>query len=79
MIDKKIFITRPVTAVPVSTGFRAPSGTNITALKRVTMRRCSACGEEHVWNGEDGYWEEEEPEPSFWEAFLARWGRSKRL
>ena len=30
MIDKKIFISCPVTAVAVPTGFRAPPGTDIT-------------------------------------------------
>jgi predicted RNA-binding Zn-ribbon protein involved in translation (DUF1610 family) len=78
MIDKKIFISCPVTAVPVSTGFRAPLGTNITALKRVTMRHCPACGEEHIWNGDDGYWVEEVSEPSRWERFLNIWRRPKR-
>jgi hypothetical protein len=79
MIDKKIFITCPTTGVPVSTGFRAPPGTDITALKRVLLRRCQACSGEHVWNGEDGYWEENEPAPSLWEALRIRWHRLRRV
>ena len=78
MVDKKIFIACPATRVPVSTGFRAPRGTDLNGLKRVTMWRCPACSGEHVWSGEDGYWEEDEPEPSFWEAFRIRWRWPKR-
>lgn len=80
MIDKRIFITCPVAGVPIATGFRAPAGTDITHLKRITMRHCPACAEEHVWNGEDGYWEEEAAAPSFsfWQQLLSIWRRPKR-
>jgi hypothetical protein len=80
MIDEKIFITCPVTAAPVPTGFRAPQGTDLSALKRVNMRWCPSCHEEHVWNGVDGYWVDDEPEPelSLWDEFRARWRRSSR-
>jgi hypothetical protein len=78
VIDKKIFITCPVAGVPVSTGFRAPAGTDITHLKRITMQYCPACGGEHVWNGEEGYWEEELPPPSFLQELLNIWRRPKR-
>jgi hypothetical protein len=80
VIDRKIFITCPVAEVSVSTGFRAPAGTDITHLKRITRRRCPACGQEHVWNGVDGYWvEDPEPAPSIWESLRVLLGKSKRV
>jgi hypothetical protein len=80
VIDRKILITCPVAGVAVATGFRAPAGTDITSLKRITLRYCSACAGEHVWDGEDGYWEKEAepPAPSFWERFLNIWRGPKR-
>ena len=79
MIDKKILITCPVAGVAVATGFRAPAGIDITSLKHITLRYCSACAGEHVWDGEDGYWEEVvPPAPSFWDQVLNIWRRPKR-
>jgi hypothetical protein len=72
MIDKKIFIVCPATGAPVPTGFRAPAGTDLTGLNRVKMAHCPACRGEHIWNGEDGFWKEGEPEPSTWKAFRQR-------
>lgn len=78
MIDEDIFITCPVTAVPVSTGFRAPRGTNIRGLRGASLRRCPACQKEHLWDGADGYWNKEPQEWSLWEGFLNIWKRLKR-
>ncbi len=73
----KIMITCPVKLVPIITGFKAPLGTTLTGLKRVKLQICPACGQSHVWNGEDAYWGEEEPDPSFMDVVRSFWSRSK--
>jgi hypothetical protein len=78
VIDKKIFITCPVAGVPVKTGLRTPTGTDLTGLKRVTMLHCPACRDEHIWNEEDAFWEGDEPDPTFRDVVWSIWRRSKR-
>lgn len=77
MIDKKIYTTCPVDNVAVWTGFRAPLGTDLTGLKKVTMRCCPSCLREHLWNGAEAYWDEDEMEPSRTRGFGARWRRQR--
>jgi hypothetical protein len=72
-MSDKIMITCPAETVAVWTGFKASPGATLSGLKRVTMRQCPACGQEHTWNGENAYWEEDAPEPSVWEAFRNIW------
>jgi len=62
----RIRIFCPATSVPVPTGFRARRDTDISALKRVTMRFCPACGQDHVWNGENAFWVEYVTKRSKW-------------
>jgi len=61
VINEKILITCSVNNKSVPTGFRAPVGTDITHLKHITMPNCLSCGGVHIWEGEDGYWEEDPP------------------
>jgi hypothetical protein len=70
MIDKRILITCPERGGPVSTGFRAPIGTDITFLKGVKMQQCPSCGGDHIWKGEDAYWDKEVPATPFWERLV---------
>jgi hypothetical protein len=47
-------------------------------LKRVKLQICPACGQTHIWNGEDAYWGEEEPDPSFLDVVRSFWSKSKQ-
>jgi len=81
MSDKmsdKILITCPIRSVPVLTGFKAPPGTALTGLKRVKLTNCHACGQTHIWNGDEAYWGEEEPEISFFDGVRSFWPRFRR-
>jgi hypothetical protein len=77
-MSNKILITCAIESIPVLTGFKAPPGTALTGLKRVKLPNCPACGQTHIWNGEDAYWGEEEPEPSFFDAVRSFLPGSKR-
>jgi hypothetical protein len=77
-MSDKILITCPVRSVPVLTGFKAPPGTAITGLKRVKLQHCPACGQTHIWNGEEAYWGEDEPEPSFMDVVRSFWSKPRR-
>jgi hypothetical protein len=77
-MSDKILITCPIESVAVLTGFKAPPGTSLAGLKRVKLQNCPACRQTHIWNGEDAYWGEKEPEPSFLDAVRSFWPRSKR-
>lgn len=62
----------------VWTGFRAPPGTGLAALKQVTLTKCPACLNAHTWDSEAAYWEQEIPAPppaSFWAGV---WSRLRR-
>jgi hypothetical protein len=76
-MSDKIVIFCPARKVPVRTGFRAPPGTPLTGLKQVKLENCPACGALHLWNGEDAYWEQDEPEPTFRDVVRSIWRRSK--
>ena len=77
-MSDKILITCPIESVAVLTGFKAPPGTSLIGLKRVKLLNCPACGQTHIWNGEDAYWGEAEPDPSFFDLVRSFWPRSKR-
>jgi hypothetical protein len=71
MNDRKICIRCPVTGASVATGFRAAVGTDISHLHGVRTRHCAACGGEHLWNGENAYWEEQPPPArSLWDRLV---------
>jgi hypothetical protein len=76
---RMIIIPCPATGVPVSTGFRAATGTDLTGLKRMKMVRCPACLGNHEWNGEGAYCEEEEPDPTFMDLVRSIWRRPKHI
>jgi hypothetical protein len=73
-----ILITCPTSSVAVKTGFRAPRGSRISDLKRVTLRNCPACGQDHVWTGDMGYWDDESPPMSLWEEVRRIWRGRRR-
>ena len=56
-MSDNIFISCPTTSQPVKTGFRAPRGTDISALQQVTLQHCPACGERHIWSADAGFCE----------------------
>ncbi len=64
MTYEHIMITCPNTQMPVKTGFRSLPGSSLDGLKNVKLKRCSACLEEHVWNGREAYWVEYVLQPS---------------
>lgn len=71
-----ILITCPATSQPVKTGFRAPSGSDISHLKGVRLERCPQCGQTHVWDGRSAFWEEKQPAPTgLWHEILRIWRR----
>jgi hypothetical protein len=80
-MSTKILNTCPEVQLAVWTGFRAPPGTPLAALKQVTLRKCPACGNSHLWDASSAYWEEEEARPaSFWanfRSFLRRPSQSR--
>jgi hypothetical protein len=67
-MSTKIYITCPESDIAVWTGFRAPPGTGLAALKQVTLKKCPGCGNAHDRNAADAYWEQDlpPPPPSFW-------------
>jgi hypothetical protein len=66
-MSTKILITCPEAEVAVWTGFRAPPGTALIGLKRVTLKKCPACENSHLWDASSAYWEDEyAPLGSFW-------------
>jgi hypothetical protein len=77
-MSDKILITCPVKSVAVLTGFKAPPGTQLTGLKQVKLQICPACGQTHIWSGEDAYWGEEPPEPSLLDVVRSFWPGSGR-
>jgi len=77
-MSDNIFIRCPTTSQPVKTGFRAPKGTDISALKNVTMQHCPACGKRHVWNADAGFWDDQTPAGStLWDDVRRIWRRPR--
>lgn len=77
-MSTKILITCPEAEVAVWTGFRAPPGTGLAALKQVTLKKCPGCGNAHSWDSAAAYWEQDlPPQPvSFWGNFRNKLFRS---
>jgi endogenous inhibitor of DNA gyrase (YacG/DUF329 family) len=77
-MSDNIFISCPTTSQPVKTGFRAPKGTDISALKQVTLRNCPACGNRHIWSADAVFWDNEPPAPpSIWKDVRRIWRARK--
>ncbi len=75
----QIFITCPRTAQTVRTGYRANRGATIAGLKHVTLLHCPACGQDHVWSGEMGFWDNEPRNLSLWDEIRHIWGGKQPL
>ena len=72
-MSEHILITCPASSIPVKTGFRAAPGSPLEALWQVTLKHCPHCGDEHVWNGKDAYWQESTLQPAPKNGFRQLW------